>query len=118
MSTVASPQRRSHHERLDQAFFALSNRTRRKLLTRLGTAPLRLSDLAAPLDMTLPAASKHLKVLERARLVRRSVEGREHWFSLNPRALDEAQAWLQRNRIFWEDTLRSLAAHVEDEPRG
>ena len=102
-------------DELDAVFHALSDRTRRALVARLADGPAKVTDLAAPFDMSLPAVSKHLHVLERARLVRRSVDGRIHRCSLGPRPLRDAEAWISRYRPFWEETLEALARYVEDE---
>jgi DNA-binding transcriptional ArsR family regulator len=116
MSTAhARKPRRSRDDRLDLVFGALSHRTRRALLARLGRAPAKITDLAAPFEMSLPAVSKHLRVLERAGLVRRAVDGRVHLCALDARPLEEADRWLAGYRAFWEDTLESLARFVEDE---
>lgn len=100
-------------ERLDQVFHALSDRTRRALLARLSRQPAKITDLAAPFAMSLPAVSRHIRVLEQARLVRRTVDGRIHQCSLDVRALKRVDAWLDHYRHFWEGTLSSLADYVE-----
>lgn len=74
-----------------------------------------VTELAEPFDMSLPAVSKHLKVLEEAALIERQVDGRIHRCSLNAAALESADQWLERYRIFWTDRLRALARYVEDE---
>jgi DNA-binding transcriptional ArsR family regulator len=73
-----------------------------------------VTELAEPFDMSLPAVSKHLKVLEEAALIERRVDGRIHHCSLNAAALESADQWLERYRIFWTDRLRALARYVED----
>lgn len=85
------------------------------MLTRLGRAPASISELAAPLSMSLPAVSKHVRVLERAGLVQRQVDGRVHHCSLDTRPLLEAERWLSHYRGFWNDTLDALARHVEED---
>lgn len=107
---------RSTDDRLDYLFGALSDRTRRKMVTRLARGPATIGELASPFDMSLPAASKHVRVLERAGLVRRSIDGRIHRCSLERKRLQDASAWLERYTTFWDETLASLAAFVEDEP--
>lgn len=87
------------------------------MLSRLAEGPAMVTDLARPFAMTLPAVSKHLKVLERARLVRRAIDGRVHRCTLDPRALQDAEQWLARHRAFWDDTLEALADYVEVKPR-
>lgn len=102
-------------ERLDRVFRALADRTRRALLARLARGPTRITDLAEPFDMSLAAVSKHLKVLERAGLVTRAVDGRVHRCSLDTAPLRDVEAWLEHYRSFWTDTLEQLARYVEDD---
>src|SRR5262245_23378051 len=104
----------STNDRLDQLFGALSDRTRRRLVARLARAPASIGELAEPFDMSLVAVSKHVRVLERAGLVRRTVDGRVHTCSLDARRLRDATAWLDRYRAFWDESLASLAAYVEE----
>jgi len=107
----------TREERLDRVFAALSDRTRRALLSRLGRAPAKITDLAAPFEMSLPAVSKHVRVLERAGLVRRKVDGRVHLCSLDVVPLEEAERWLAERRAFWEESLDALARLVETKRR-
>jgi DNA-binding transcriptional ArsR family regulator len=107
---------RSTDERLDQLFGALSDRTRRKMVARLARSSATIGELAAPFDMSLPAASKHVRVLERAGLVRRSIDGRIHRCSLERKRLQDASEWLERYTKFWDETLAALAGFVEDKP--
>lgn len=110
MSTESS----GSSEQLDQVFGALANATRRALLERLRQAPAPVTELAEPFDMSLPAVSKHLRVLERAGLVRRDVDGRVHRCALQAGPMRDAAAWLRDYRVFWEDSLDRLAAFVEE----
>lgn len=103
----------SANERLDTVFHALSDRTRRALIARLAEGPCIVTELAEPFEMSLPAVSKHLKVLESAGLVARAVDGRIHRCSLIAKPLGEAELWLDFYRSFWEDTLGRLARYVE-----
>ncbi len=96
-------------------FGALSDRTRRKILARLTRAPAMVTELAEPFDMSLPGVSKHLRVLERAGLVARTIDGRVHQCALDPAPLREAERWLAHYRDFWEATLDALAEFVEKE---
>ena len=100
-------------DQLDLVFAALANQTRRALLARLGEAPAKITDLATPHEMSLPGVSKHLRVLEKAGLVQRDVEGRVHRCSLDTTPLQEAESWLAHNRTFWNKTLEALANHME-----
>ena len=76
-----------------------------------------VTELAEPFSMSLPAVSKHLRVLERARLVTRKIDGRVHLCALDPEALGEVERWLRERREFWEHTLDALAAHVAPRKR-
>jgi DNA-binding transcriptional ArsR family regulator len=101
---------------LDAVFSALSDRTRRRILARLSRRPATVGELAAPFSISLPAVSKHIRILERAGLLRRERAGWYHTCRLDGRPLETAGAFLDRYRSFWEDTLAALARHVE--PRG
>jgi len=101
-------------QQLDHVFSALGDQTRRKLLARLSQGPAMVTELAVPFRMSLPAVSRHIRVLERARLVKRAVDGRVHRCSINAQPMLEATRWLQRYRHFWEGTLDSLAEYVEE----
>ena len=100
--------------KLDQVFSALGDTTRRRILARLARGPATITELAAPFAMTLPAVSKHLRVLERAGLMRRHRDGWYHHCHIDTRPLESATAFLAKYRPFWEDTLEALAAHVEE----
>ena len=89
-------------------------------MQRLAGGEARVTDLAAPFPISLNSVSKHIRMLERARLVRRRVVGREHLLSLNRRPLDEAAAWIERTRAFWTAKLDALEAALkadDDSPR-
>ncbi len=103
-------------KRLDVVFHALAHRTRRLLLRRLAQGPAMVTELAEPLPMSLPAVSKHLRVLERARLVTRQIDGRIHRCSLDAEPLIEVERWLGERRALWQHALDSLATHVEGGP--
>ena len=104
----------SDDDRLDRVFNALSNRTRRALLARLAHGSAAVTVLAQPLAMSLNAVSKHIKVLERAGLISRSIDGRVHHCSLDAHALREVRQWVDHYRVFWDDTLAAIARYVED----
>ncbi len=99
--------------RLDRVFHALANRTRRAMLARLIEGPTMVTELAAPHAMSLPSVSKHLRVLEQAGLVERTVSGRVHTCSLGTAPLQAMDEWLSHYRGFWDETLESLAGYVE-----
>jgi DNA-binding transcriptional ArsR family regulator len=101
-------------DKLDAVFSALGDPTRRRILVRLAAGPASITELAEPFAMTLPAVSKHLRVLERAGLMRRERDGWYHRCSLEPRPLESAASFLARYRPFWESTLDELARYVED----
>ena len=90
---------------MDGVFHALANEARRDMLGRLAAGDLTVGQLAAPLTMSLAAASKHVQVLERAGLVRRRVEGRRHVCRLEPGPLASACAWLRAYERCWGDGL-------------
>ncbi len=105
---------RSSEDRLDRLFGALGDRTRRKMVARLARAPATIGELAEPFAMSLPAVSKHIRVLERAGLVRRTIDGRIHRCALERRRLEEANRWIARYTELWSETLDALAAFVEN----
>jgi DNA-binding transcriptional ArsR family regulator len=99
---------------LDQAFFALSHRTRRRMLSQLASAnETRVTDLARLHRLSLNTVSKHVRVLEHARLVRRRVVGREHFIRVEPKRLGEVEEWLVHHRAFWTVQLDALATFFE-----
>ena len=102
---------------LDVVLRAISDQTRRALLARLARGPAMVTELAEPFNMSLPAVSKHLRMLERARLVQRSVNGRVHSFSMAPERLQAVEQWLSHYRPFWEDNLEDLARYAEKNKR-
>jgi DNA-binding transcriptional ArsR family regulator len=94
---------------LDAVFFALSHRTRRRLLQQLAGAPeTRVTDLARRHRLSLNTVSKHVTVLQRARLVRRRIAGRDHFIRLDPERLTDAEVWLRDHREFWNRSLDRL----------
>jgi DNA-binding transcriptional ArsR family regulator len=110
MSTRATAAREA---KLDEVFSALGDTTRRRILARLAQGPASIGELAAPFSMTLPAVSKHVRVLERAGLIRRTREGWYHRCQLEIGPIEGAAAFLAQYRPFWEGTLDALARHVE-----
>ena len=93
---------------LDHTLGALADPTRRAILERLSRGEARVTDLARPFAISLNSVSKHIRRLERAGLVRRRRRGREHILSLDPRPLDEAAAWMERQRSLWTRRLDAL----------
>jgi len=113
MTSRAGNTRVSADDRLDAVFSALGDRTRRALLARLAQAPARITELAKPFAISLPAVSRHVRVLEAAGLVTRAVDGRVHQCSLDALPLKSAEDWLCFYRRFWHSNLESLARYVE-----
>jgi len=104
-------------QRLDLILHALSDRTRRSLLQRLAVGPAMVRELAEPFAMTRVAVSKHLRVLEKARLISRTVDGRIHRCALRAEPLREVDRWLTDYRGFWTHTLDALAHCAESSER-
>jgi DNA-binding transcriptional ArsR family regulator len=101
-------------ERLDATFFALADPTRRAILARLASGQATVNELAEPFDMTQPAISKHLKVLEHAGLISRDRDGQRRPSRLEPARLAEASAWLEQYRQFWQASFARLDAVLDD----
>jgi DNA-binding transcriptional ArsR family regulator len=102
--------------RLDSVFNALCDPTRRAILARLTDREARVTDIAAEFPISLNSISKHIRMLERAGLVRRSIAGREHLLSLQAAPLAEASMWIEHYRRFWEGRLAALEAFVTRQP--
>jgi DNA-binding transcriptional ArsR family regulator len=98
---------------LNATFAALADPTRRRILESLSRQQKRVTDLAEPFAMSLPAVSKHLRVLEDAGLLTRKRFGREHHLKVEPAPMREAQLWIEHYRKFWESSLDSLANYLE-----
>jgi DNA-binding transcriptional ArsR family regulator len=99
---------------LDRVFHALAHPARRSMVRRLAEGERTLSELAAPLKMSFPAASKHVRVLESARLVRRRIVGRTHVCRINSEPLRHASDWTQAYRALWEDRLDRLDSYLKE----
>lgn len=106
-----------HEDRLDEVFHALANRTRRALVQALADGPARVTELAEPHGMSLAAVSKHLFVLERAGLIRRTRHGTIQSCVLEPGAMASADAWIGSYRHFWNRQLDRLTAFVSKKKR-
>lgn len=100
---------------LDGIFHALADPTRRAIIGALARGPKTVGEISRPFDISLPAVSKHLKVLERARLVTRQVRGRKHHCRLNPQSLASAHDWLSFYSGFWQERLDALDALLREE---
>jgi DNA-binding transcriptional ArsR family regulator len=99
--------------RLDLAFQALADPTRRGMLARLSRAPASVSELAAPYRMSLPAVMQHLQMLEASGLVRSEKKGRVRTCRLEPKALASAESWIAQQRALWEGRLDRLEDYLE-----
>jgi DNA-binding transcriptional ArsR family regulator len=102
---------------LDATLVALADPTRRAILQRLSQGQARVTDLAAPFAISLNSVSKHIRMLERARLVRRRRQGREHVLSLNPRPVEEALTWMTTQRALWTARLEALDKLLQEQDR-
>jgi DNA-binding transcriptional ArsR family regulator len=101
-------------DHLSMTFGALADPTRRAILARLAKGEASVTELARPFDMTLPAISKHLKVLERAGLISRSRDAQWRRARLRAQRLEEAADWVDRYREFWELSFDRLDAHLRE----
>jgi DNA-binding transcriptional ArsR family regulator len=108
---------KSNRFNLDQTLLALADPTRRSILQRLARGEARVTALARPFSMSLNAVSKHIRLLERACLVRRRRVGREHLLTLNLQPLDDAAAWMETQRAAWAARLEALDALLQEEDR-
>lgn len=103
--------------RRDRVLLALADPTRRAILDVLVQGDARVTDLARPFDISLNSVSKHIRMLERADLVRRQRSGREHIIALNPAALDETTQWLNAQRAAWQSRLQALDDLLQEQDR-
>lgn len=100
---------------LDRSFDALSHPARRAIVARLARGPASVGEASRTLNLSKPAVTKHLKVLESAGLIERTVVGRTHRLALLPGALSDAERWLERHRELWESKFDAVARHLEGE---
>jgi DNA-binding transcriptional ArsR family regulator len=98
---------------LDRVFHALSDPTRRAIMTRLGQGPASVSELAKPFTMAMPSLLQHLQVLEESRLIRTPKVGRVRTCEIEPVALDAAGDWIAQQRAIWEGRLNRMEAYVK-----
>jgi DNA-binding transcriptional ArsR family regulator len=103
-----------HSRLLDRTFAALADPTRRRILARLARGDRCVTDLARPYSMSLPAVSKHLRVLEKAGLIRRRRRGRVHSLKLEAAPMRQASRWIEEYRRFWEESLDRLGAYLKE----
>jgi DNA-binding transcriptional ArsR family regulator len=100
--------------RLDLVFHALAHPARRAIIRQLSSGERNLTELASPLKMTFPAATKHVRVLEGARLVRRRIDGRQHLCRLEGAPLKEAMEWTEQFRRNWEARFQALDSLLDE----
>lgn len=101
---------------LDRSFLALSHPARRAIVARLAKGPATVGEASSSLPLSKPAISKHLRVLEEAGLLRRSVQGRRHWLQLEARSIEDAARWLERHRRLWESKFDAVERYLEEAP--
>lgn len=99
---------------LDATFSALADPTRRAIIARLAAGSATVNELAEPFDISLPAISRHLKVLEGAKLITRQVEGQKRRCHLQPETLKRAEDWIENMRAFWNERLEALEAYLDE----
>jgi DNA-binding transcriptional ArsR family regulator len=99
---------------LDRTFGALADPTRRRILKHLANGDQCVTDLARPYSMSLPAVSKHLRVLENAGLIRRRRDGRIHRLRLEASPMKQASQWMEDYRRFWEESFDRLDAYLKE----
>jgi len=116
VTAMTRPIHASATRELDRVFAALADPTRRAILARLARGDASVGDLAKPFDISLPAVSRHLGVLERARLIERRVDAQWRVCRLRARPLRHASNWIDHYRRFWEARLDSLAELLEASP--
>ena len=103
----------AHQDQLDLVFSALSDPTRRGMLEQLAAGETNVGTLAEPYEISQPAASKHLRVLERAGLIRRTRQGREHRIKVDPRPIEEASTWIGQYARFWKRQFDAVDAYLQ-----
>lgn len=105
-----------NRRQLDLAFGALAHPIRRDILARLSNGEATVSELARPFRVSAPAISKHMRILERAGLLSRRRQGRQHHCRLEARRMQLAERWLERHRRFWNDRLDALERYLKENP--
>ncbi len=106
--------------KLDDVFAALADPTRRRIVERLARRPLTIGQIGSEFPISQPAISRHVRVLEEAGLLQRTVEGRVHYCIISPQAMQEVSGWIERQRRYWNnalDRLESLLTKPSNEKR-
>ena len=98
---------------LDSVFSALGDPTRRAIVERLARGRQTISEVSTGFDMSQPAISKHVKILEQSGLIERQVEGRVHHLRLSPKAMETASSWIETQRKYWNAALDRLDAYLQ-----
>jgi DNA-binding transcriptional ArsR family regulator len=104
----------NNQPQLDRSFSAFAHPVRRAIVARLALGPATVGEATSGLGVSKPAVTKHLKVLEDAGVVRRTVEGRTHRLRLEPRPLGDASEWLERHRSLWESKFDAVERHLAE----
>jgi len=107
-----------NEETLNDVFQVLSDPTRREIIRRLAAGETTVMNLAKPFEMSLPAVSKHLKVMEKAGLVSVRKEGTFRYYALNPRGVENAHEWLAELKNFWTEQIVNLEQFLENQSKG
>jgi DNA-binding transcriptional ArsR family regulator len=102
---------------LDAVFGALADPTRRRIVERLARKPLSVGEIASEFPLTQPAISKHIRVLEDSGLLQRRIQGRVHYCTLSPKAMQEMLNWIERQRKYWTGALDRLEALLDNPER-
>lgn len=97
-----------NESKLDAIFSALSDPTRRRIVERLARKPLTVGEIASEFTISQPAISRHVRLLEESGLLRREIDGRVHYCTLSPDAMDAAAGWIERQRRYWNAALDRL----------
>jgi DNA-binding transcriptional ArsR family regulator len=100
---------------LDRSFVAFSHPARRAIVERLALGPATVGEAARGLELSKPAISKHVRVLEEAGVIRRAVEGRRHRLRLEPGPIEEAARWIERHRALWEAKFEAVEWYLAEE---
>lgn len=108
----------NNHAQLDRSFLALSHPVRRAIVERLASGPATVGRASSGLGISKPAVTKHLKALETAGVVSRTVSGRTHVLRLEPRPLSEASAWLELHRSLWRAKFEAVERHLSETHEG
>ncbi len=103
----------TYSDTLDTVFFALADPTRRRIVEKLARRHLTVNEIAAGFNMSRPAVSKHLKVLEESGILTREVRGRQHHCTIVPKPIRAASTWLDRQERYWNSVLDTLDQYLE-----